>query len=239
MSPSPEQPHLNGAFYGPPIHQKTKSSYRPGSRGGSCNPLTCCFSCICSCIFNLIFQILITIAIFVGIIALIFWFIFRPNVPNFHVDDVSLTQFTLADNNNTLYYNLAVNMTFRNPNRRLGIYYDKIEANAMYHDQRLSTAEIEGFYLGHKKENNNMSTVFKGEQIVVFKSNEKLKYESENKDEVYKIDLKLRLKIRFKVWWMKTPKFKPKLECELKVPLSGKGKVNSVKFERTNCDFDW
>lgn len=130
-------------------------------------------------------------------------------------------------------------MTFRNPNRRLGIYYDKIEANAMYHGQRLATTEIQGFYLGHKKENNNVNTVFKGEQLVVLKSNEKSKYESENKESVYKIDLKLRLKIRFKVWWMKTTKFKPKLDCELKVPLSSKGKVNSVKFERTKCDFDW
>ncbi|KAK1411884.1 hypothetical protein QVD17_32716 [Tagetes erecta] len=239
MPPTPEQPHLNGAYYGPPV---TKSSHRPGRRGGggTCNPLTCCCSCICSCIFNLIFQILITIAIFLAIIGFIFWFIFRPNVPKFHVDDVTLTRFDLSPTNNTLYYNLVTNMTFRNPNRRLGIYYDVIEANAWYHGRRFSTVDVQGFYLGHKKEN-NVSTVFKGEQVVDVGNGVKSKYDSEkNDDNVYKIDLKLRLKIRFKVWWMKTPKFKPKFDCDLKVPLSAsKGKVSSVKFERTKCDFDW
>nr|GFC83018.1 NDR1/HIN1-like protein 3 [Tanacetum cinerariifolium] len=59
---------------------------------------------------------------------------------------------------------------------------------------------------------------------------------------VYKIDLKLRLKIRFKVLWMKTPKFTPRFDCDLKVPLSAKGgkvAASGVKFERTKCDFDW
>ncbi|KAJ0612759.1 putative Late embryogenesis abundant protein [Helianthus annuus] len=238
MPPTPQQPHLNGAYYGPSIPPKTKSSNRPSRRrggGGSCNPLTCCFSCICSCIFNCIFQILITLAIILAIITLILWFVFRPNVPKFHVDDVTLTQFNLSETNDTLHYNLNVNMTFRNPNRRLGIYYDKIEANGLYHGVRFSTADVVGFYLGHKKEN-NVSAVFKGEQVV---SGVKGKYEAENGDGVFKIDLKLRLKIRFKVWWMKTPKFKPKFDCDLKVPLSVKGRVSDQKFERTKCDFDW
>lgn len=240
MPPTPEQPHLNGAYYGPSIPpKKTKSYHRPGrGGGGGCNPLTCCCSCICGCIFNLICQILITIAVFLAIIGLIFWFIFRPNVPKFHVADATLTRFTLSPTNNTLYYNLSVNMTFRNPNRRLGIYYDKIEANALYHGQRFSTAEVESFYLGHKKEN-DVSAVFKGEQVVVLGDRQKSKYDSENGDGVYNIDLKLKLRIRFKVWWAKTPKFKPKFECDLKVPLTTKGKVSSAKFERTKCDFDW
>ncbi|KAI3511993.1 hypothetical protein L1887_19155 [Cichorium endivia] len=240
MPPTPEQPHLNGAYYGPSIPPKTKSYYSPGRGGGgsSCNPLTCCCSCICSCIFNLICQILITVGIFLAVVGIIFWFIFRPNVPKFHVADATLTRFTLSPTNNTLYYNLAVNMTFRNPNRRLGIYYDKIEANAMYHDQRFATADLQGFYLGHKMEN-NVNVVFKGEQLVVLGGGDKSKYDSEKSDDVYNIDLKLRLKIRFKVWFAKTPKFKPKFECDLKVPLSSKGKVSSASFERTKCDFDW
>ncbi|KAI3743328.1 hypothetical protein L1987_61035 [Smallanthus sonchifolius] len=239
MPPTPAQPHLNGAFYGPPIQQKTKSYHRPGNHGGSCNLITCCFSCICSCIFNLICQFLITVAIFLAFIGLIFWFIFRPNAPKFYVDDVTLTQFTLSPTNNALYFNLTVNMTFRNPNRRLGIYYDSIQANAMYHGQRFSTAELTGFYLGHKNEN-NVRTVYKGDQLVMLGVVES-KYVSEKSDDVYRIDLKLRLKIRFKVLWLKTPKFKPKFDCDLKVPLSSKGRVSvsGAKFERTECDFNW
>ncbi|KAM0065452.1 putative Late embryogenesis abundant protein, LEA_2 subgroup [Helianthus debilis subsp. tardiflorus] len=237
MPPRPAQPHLNGAFYGPPVQPKNKSYHHPG-RGSTCNPITCCCSCICNCIIQLICQILITIAIFAAIIGLIFWFIFRPNAPKFHVDNATLTQFTMSSTNNTLNYNLVVNMTFRNPNRRLGIYYDNIEATTMYSGQRFSTQEVDGFYLGHKKEK-YIGPVFKGEQVMVFDGGDRSKYELEKSDDVYKIDLKLKLKISYKVLWMKTPKFKAKYECDLKVPLSYKGKVSYVKFEGTNSNFDW
>ncbi|KAD3337372.1 hypothetical protein E3N88_32892 [Mikania micrantha] len=88
-------------------------------------------------------------------------------------------------------------MTFRNPNRRLGIYYESIEAAAVYGRRRLSTAVVHGFYLGHKEEN-NAGAVFNGEQLVVG-GGAKLRYESEKIDGVYIIDLKMRLKIRIKV----------------------------------------
>ncbi|KAK9068550.1 hypothetical protein SSX86_012665 [Deinandra increscens subsp. villosa] len=240
MPPTPAKPHLNSAFYGPPIPPTTKSYHRPGRRTTTttCNPLTCCFSCICGCILNLICELLITVAIFISVIGLLLWFIFRPNVPKFHVDDVTLTQFTLSPANDTLFYNLAVNLTFRNPNRRLGIYYEQIQADAVYHGLRFSTAEVQGFYLGHKKEN-SFGAVFKGEQLVAI-GGAKSRYDSEKSEDLYRIDLKLRLKMRLKAWWVKTPRFKPKFECDLKVPMRSKGKNSTAeKFGRTKCEFDW
>ncbi|XP_076932596.1 NDR1/HIN1-like protein 3 [Bidens hawaiensis] len=233
-----DQSHLNGAYYGPsipPPARKSRSYHRPG-RGGSCNPFSWCFSCLCGCIFNLIFQILITILVILGIIVLVFWLIFRPNAPKFHVNEATLTQFTLSPNNDTLYYDLAVNMTFRNPNRRIGIYYDRIEANAMYHDKRFNTQNLERFYLGHKKEK-YLSAVFRGEQNLAIGSGDtRSEYNKDRDAELYDIDLKLKIRLRLKVWWAK-PKFKPRFECELKVPLSGSG--STLGFQRTKCDFDW
>ncbi|KAI3798322.1 hypothetical protein L1987_33593 [Smallanthus sonchifolius] len=224
---------LNGAYYGPsipPAAKKSRSYHRPGN-GGSCNPFSWCFSCICGCVFNLICQILITILVILGILVLVFWLIFRPNAPKFHVNDATLTQFTLSPTNNTLYYNLAVNMTFRNPNRRIGIYYDKIEANAEYHDQRLDTRSLETFYLGHKKER-DLSAVFSGEQVLGAGDGDlRREYTSDGAGGAYNIDLKLKLRVRLKVWWAK-PKFKPRFECG--VPMSSVG-----GFQRTKCDFDW
>nr|XP_043632899.1 NDR1/HIN1-like protein 3 [Erigeron canadensis] len=236
-----DQAHLNGAYYGPsipPPSRKTRSYNRPGRGGGGCNPFSWCFSCLCGCIFNLICQIIITILVLLGIAVLVFWLIFRPNAPKFHVTDATLTEFTLSPNNNTLYYNLAVNMTFRNPNKRIGIYYDKIEANAEYHDKRFSTRELERFYLGHKKEK-NVGTVFSGEQVISLGNNDRSKYESERNEGFYNIDLKLKLRMRLKVGWAK-PKFKPRFECDLRVPMTSNGRVSSTSgFQRTKCDFDW
>jgi len=127
-------------------------------------------------------------------------------------------------------------MTFRNPNRRIGIYYDRIEANAEYHGKRFATNNLDGFYLGHKREN-DLSTVFTGERLVVL-GNDRSKYESERNDGNYNIDLKLKLKIRLKVGWAK-PKFKPRFECDLKIPMNSGGRVSSQGFQRTKCDIDW
>ncbi|KAE8022932.1 hypothetical protein FH972_008691 [Carpinus fangiana] len=54
----------------------------------------------------------------------------------FRVTDASLTQFNFSIADNTHHYNLALNISVRNPNKRIGIYYDSIEANAYYQGQR-------------------------------------------------------------------------------------------------------
>jgi hypothetical protein len=61
----------------------------------------------------------------VGLVLLIFWLIFRPKIVKFYVTEASLTQFNLSSNN-TLYYNLALNTTVRNSNKKFGIYYDAV-----------------------------------------------------------------------------------------------------------------
>nr|GEX50015.1 hypothetical protein [Tanacetum cinerariifolium] len=86
---------------------------------------------------------------------------------------------------------MAVCMTLRNPNKRLA----------------------------HKTEK-NVGAVFKGQQVMVFGNGYKEKYDGECKDNVYNIDLMLRLKIRFKVFGIKSPKFTWKFNHGLKVPLS-------------------
>ena len=57
----------------------------------------------------------------------IFWFFFFPQEPKFTITNATLTQFNFNSFNNTLNYNLALNMTIRNPNKRVGIYLKSLE----------------------------------------------------------------------------------------------------------------
>nr|XP_043625778.1 NDR1/HIN1-like protein 3 [Erigeron canadensis] len=126
-------------------------------------------------------------------------------------------------------------MTFRNPNPRIGIYYHKIDINAIYHGKQFGSNKIDGngFYLGHKSENNNMSVVFKGEEFVALGSFEKSRYDLEKIDGVYEIELILRVHIEYMHFVVKLGKFDEcRVECGLKVPLS---KVSPRRFERTKC----
>ncbi|XP_059668659.1 NDR1/HIN1-like protein 3 [Cornus florida] len=227
--PDSKQPHLNGAYYGPSIPPPTKTYHRPGRGGPGCG--IC--SCLCSCLCSLIFQILCTIVLIIGVTIFIVWLIFRPNEVKFHVTDATLTQFNHSTTANTLYYNLSLNMTVRNPNKRIGIYYDRIEARAYFEDQRFGTEELSRFYQGHKK-TNNLNTAFQGQTMVVLGDSELSKYNSQTSSGIYNIDVKLYLRIRLKFGVFKTPKFKPKIKCDLKVPL-----LSAATFQTTKCDFDW
>nr|XP_043638404.1 NDR1/HIN1-like protein 3 [Erigeron canadensis] len=187
--------------------------------------------------FMVIFPLLLAmlLAIIAGILVA-----FSRN-PKYHVDDVTLTQFELSPTNNTLYYNLAVNITF--PDSKDGIHYDKIRANVMYHGQRLMTKHVQGFYLDQKK-NNNVNVLFKGQQLLVLDNgDEKELYESESKDGVYEIDLKLRFKSKLTdfSWELGPGYLESKVACHLKVPLiSSQNKVPFVEFERTYCVYkEW
>lgn len=227
------QSHLNGAYYGPPIPPpKQKSYYRPGRGGGGD-----CFGCCFCCLFSLVFKLLLTIAVTIGLVVLIVWLIFRPHKVKFHVTEATLTQFNFTNNNN-MHYHLALNLTIRNPNKRVGIYYDRIEARGYYEDERFGSVDLNPFYQG-KKNTTLLHTTLSGQQLLVLDAGQVSKYDSQKGSGVYDIDVKLYLRVRFKVGWVKTWRLKPKIKCELKVPISN-GKASSASgFQKTSCGVDF
>lgn len=72
--------------------------------------------------------------------------------------------------------------------------------------------------------------------MVLLGTSEVSNFNSEKSNGVYSIDVKLNLKIRVKVGWIKIGHFKPKIDCGLKVPLSGSSSGGS--FETTKCGLD-
>ncbi|KAL6138300.1 hypothetical protein ACLB2K_063583 [Fragaria x ananassa] len=225
---SEKQAGLNGAYYGPSIPPK-RDSYQSVGRGGG--PLGCC----CSCIFGLVFKLIFTAIVFMGLAFFVFWLIVKPNRVKFHVTDATLTQFNFSSDSN-LHYNLALNLTIRNPNKKLGIYYDRIEARANYEGQRFSTITLTPFYQGHKT-TNVLNPLFTGQQLLVG-SNLQSEYQKQTSAGVYEIEMKLYLRIRFKFGRIKTGKFKPRVECDLKVPLSTNGN-SATTFETKRCKIDY
>ncbi|KAK4371780.1 hypothetical protein RND71_007164 [Anisodus tanguticus] len=228
--------HLNGAYYGPSIPPPSKTYHHPGhggSGGCCCNPFTCCCSCIFNCICTCIFQILCTLLVIIAVVGFILWFVLRPNKVNFHVADASINHFDFSDRNNTLNYDIALNISIRNPNKRIGIYYDLIEARAYYHGGNFGNTTLDPFYQGHKN-TTDLDLVFKGSNSIQLGDKARSDYNGEKDNGVYEIGLKLYMRIRFKFGWIKTKKIKPMIKCDLKVPFKANG-----TFERTQCHLDW
>lgn len=204
-----------------------------GKYGRDCGDGCCC------CLLKLLFEIIAAVLIIVGIAALVFWLIFRPvNVVKFHVTEAELTQFNLTAGNSVLNYDLKLNLTIRNPNKKIGVYYDRLEARAFYEDQRFSVADVAPFYQGHKT-TSVVSPVFAGRQGVVLGATDLSGFNADKTAGVFNIKVKLYLRLRFKLGSWKTFRFKPKVKCSLMVPLSSNNGGSTVTFQTTKCDIDW
>lgn len=219
-----KQPHLNGAYYGPSVPPPPKTYHRHGHGRG----------CAC-CLFTTFLKLLIAIVVVVGLAVLILWLVFRPNKLKFDVTGAELTQFNVTGNQ--LHYNLALNLTVRNPNKRIGVYYDVIEASSFYKDQRLNTQWLPPFYQGHKT-TTVLSPDFAGQPVVLLAGEKLAEFNAEKLAGAFDVDVKLRLQLRLKFGAVRIGKFKPKVNCEMKVPL--KSNANSFTFfQTTGCDFDF
>ncbi|RWR85244.1 NDR1/HIN1-Like protein 3-like protein [Cinnamomum micranthum f. kanehirae] len=221
-----KQSHLNGAYYGPPIPPK-QSYHRPGRGSG-----LCCGPC---CILSALLKLIITIIVVLGIIVLVLWLVLRPSKVKVYVENASLTQFNLTDN--TLYYNLTLDMSVRNPNKRVGIYYDRLEATAYYDENRFAYTTLPSFYQGHKN-TSMLYPVFSGESVVALGSSGVADFNQDKSQGSFDIFVRVNLRIRFKVGPIKTNRYKPKFECDLKLPLSSDGST-ATGFTRTKCDIDF
>ncbi|OAY76502.1 Protein YLS9 [Ananas comosus] len=99
---------------------------------------------------------------FAGFLVFDFWLIFRPRRIGASVDSASLTEFALSPSG-ALLFNLTADLSLRNPNSRIGVYYDRLDAAAFYSGALLGPADspFPEFYQ-HPKTTTAVSAVFKG-----------------------------------------------------------------------------
>uniref|UniRef100_A0ACD5Y7Y2 Uncharacterized protein n=1 Tax=Avena sativa TaxID=4498 RepID=A0ACD5Y7Y2_AVESA len=71
---------------------------------------------------------LFTFIVAAGFVILIYWAIFQPHHIRATVVSATLTNLTVASNNATISYRLAVSLDLYNPSLRVAIYYDALDA---------------------------------------------------------------------------------------------------------------
>ena len=233
---------LNGVHYGPSIPPTRPPRRRHNASCCLCSCIFGCFRSCCGCIFNcilsLICRIIATIIILVAIVGFLLWLIVRPNALKFTVTDASLTQFNFT-NNNTLQYDLSVNLTIRNPNRRVGAYYNDIEMLSFYKDVRFGSQTLGKFFQPHKN-TSVLNPVFKGQQVIPLSSSQISEFNKETNNGVYGINLKVLLNVRFALGLIKTGNLKHNYHCDFKVPLKSNNGTSSLGngFQATRCEWD-
>ena len=192
-----------------------------------------CFRSRCS--FCYIFFTIYTLMLMFILSIILFWIIISPSSVKFHVTDASLTQFNLTSNN-TLYYNFKVNVTMRNPNNNIIVYYRRITAISWYKDNAFGWVSLTPFDQGHKN-TTFLQAVFEGQRVIKLKSKQLGEYKDETSVGIYKdLAVDFDLRIRAKYAKFKSSRFNtPIVQCRrLRVPLISNGK-SVPPFSVTRC----
>ncbi|CAH8386025.1 unnamed protein product [Eruca vesicaria subsp. sativa] len=110
---------------------------------------SCCCRCVCYTLLVLFLLIVI-----VGAVVGILYLVFRPKLPDYNIDRLQLTQFTL-NQDSSLSTAFNVTITAKNPNEKIGIYYeDGSKISVLYMQTRLSNGSLPKFYQGHENTTN-------------------------------------------------------------------------------------
>ncbi|URE10141.1 harpin-induced protein 1 domain containing protein [Musa troglodytarum] len=179
---------------------------RETSGGGGC-----CCNLLCS---------LVQLVISLGLVVFIWWLIFHPRLPRASVQEAQLMSFSLADNSTALLFNLTVGLALHNPNKRVGIYYDSLVVAALYHGVLLQKAPLPTFYQRHKN-----TTAFRPE----------FGGKATDAGSVAVFYVKLRARMRMKVWFIKIGHFNPVFDCKVRVRVPQDGGM-SASFGISECD---
>ncbi|XP_078440889.1 NDR1/HIN1-like protein 1 [Wolffia australiana] len=83
---------------------------------------------------------------------LVTWLVLRPMKPRFYLQDATVSAFNQSSGaGNLLTTSIQVTVTTRNPNSRIGVYYDKLDIYASYKYQQITLhTAIPPTYQGHK-----------------------------------------------------------------------------------------
>ncbi|CAL5194310.1 unnamed protein product [Lathyrus oleraceus] len=226
------QPQLNDSYYGPAIPAARGQSSNRRNRGGS----GCCT------LFTFLWKLLVALIVLFGLIILIFYLIVQPLSFKFYVTKAQLTQFDYT--NNTLHYNMVLNFTAHNPNKKLSIYYDKVEAQAFLEGSRFANVDMithMNSFRQYKKGSNPMSGVFAGQKLLMLDIGQVSEFNKDKNIGVYNIYVKLYFTVRFRLGDSISRKYKPKVKCDLTVPLSNENGTGFtfIRLIPTKCNVEF
>ncbi|KAJ7948047.1 Late embryogenesis abundant protein [Quillaja saponaria] len=110
-------------------------------------------------LFRRILAGILAFIILVLIVIFLIWAILRPSKPSFILQDATVYVFNLSSSQpsltsptpNTLTSTIQVTLSSRNPNGRIGIYYQNLDIYATYRSQQITLATLlPNSYQGHK-----------------------------------------------------------------------------------------
>lgn len=208
--------------HGDPAPAPGPAHKRRRSRRGCCCRVLCWF-----------ISILLILIVAIGITIGILYLVFRPKLPKYSVDGLTISQFSQSGDNN-LSVTFNVNVTARNPNKKIGIYYeDGSYVSAWYKDTMLCEGSLPKFYQGHR----NVTVIdvsLSGEAQNASGLESELQQQIQQTGNI-PLNLKAKQPVRVKFGKLKLFKVKFRVSCTLVVDSLESN--NKVKISSSSCKF--
>lgn len=206
----------------PPRRTRPYSHEKPPPKRRSC-----CRKCLCWTLCLILLLIII-----LGILAAIIYFVFQPKVPKYSVDSMRITQFNLG-NDMSLSATFNVNITARNPNKKIGIYYEGgSHLSVWFTGTKLCEGSLPKFYQGHRN-----TTVLNLTLNGQTDNGSDLIQRLQTQRQTGNIPLNLRGKVpvRLKLGKLKLMKWKFLVRCRLNVDSLDEN--NAIRIRNSSCKF--
>lgn len=178
--------------------------------------------------------LLLLIAAFVilGAISLILWLVLRPHLPRVFVTSASVSPF----NQSTVSLTADWDFSFRvdNPNGKMGVFYDRIDASVLYDLSLLADTSVPPMYQGQRN-----STSFSARLAAVSEYVDNWKGMAEERGKgVVKFDVRLVAWVRFRAGAWRTRRRMLRAFCgDVPVTFNGAGAGNFSGQPR-ECNVD-
>ncbi|KAF8379821.1 hypothetical protein HHK36_029270 [Tetracentron sinense] len=86
-------------------------------------------------------------------LVLLIWFLLHPSKPEFYLREADIYQLSLSGSR-LLNSSIQITLLSKNPNQKVGVYYDQLQVYASYKGQQITVdATLPPFYQGHQDSN--------------------------------------------------------------------------------------
>lgn len=188
----------------------------------------------CCCRF---FACIIAIIVALSLVMLVIYLLVRPSYVSTFVENASLDKFMHDDK--ALSYNLTIDLSIHNPNKKISIYYRSVKAYVAYAGFRFGFDDsFANFHQGYKN-TTIFHLTFAGLQSITNTNRTYMvinTYKKEEGEGYFNIYLTVDLKVRYKVFSIKTYTDKPTVKCSIKVPTPFFPVRAFEPYSRTKCD---
>ena len=178
-------------------------------------------------------SLLLILIVAIGITIGILYLVFRPKIPKYSIDELRVAQFSLSQDNN-LSATFNVTLTARNPNKKIGIYYEGgSHVSAWYKDTKLCEGSVPKFYQGHR--NTTVLYLPLAGQIQNATELQTVIQEQMQQTGNIPLDLKAKQPVRVKLGKLKLFKLKFRVRCRIVVDRLESN--NKIKIVSSSCKF--